>query len=56
MSRLAALVLFTLTAGTLAAPAPAPEREGSLPGWLVVDYSELVDRRHPSHSSESVGV
>ncbi len=53
VKRLSALVLLTVAAGTAAAP--APEREGSAAGWLVLDYSELIDRRQPSHSGESIG-
>ena len=49
--RPAALVLLTVAAGTVA----APERDGSAPGWLEIDYSELIDRRQPSHSGESIG-
>jgi hypothetical protein len=51
--RLAAVVLLTVAAGTLSAAAPARDRPGA--GWLVVDYSELIDRRLPSHSGESIG-
>jgi hypothetical protein len=45
--RLVALALFV----SVCAPIAAQEGE-----WLTVDYSQIVDRRELSHSSESVGV
>ncbi len=45
--RLALACALSLTAPAAQAAAPAD--------WLVVDYSELIDRRQLSHSGESVG-
>jgi len=53
--RFALATLVALAATTLTAATTATRERVELPDWLRVDYSELIDRRRPSHSGESVG-
>jgi hypothetical protein len=46
------VLLASLGLAVLATPAAARD---ATPAWVVVDYSELIDRRQLSHSGESVG-
>jgi hypothetical protein len=41
-------------AGIAAAQAVGAE-QASVTGWIAVDYGDIVDRREPTHSGESVG-
>jgi len=53
--RLAALALLALAGAGAHPSSAAPRDDGQPADWLQVDYGELVDRRRPSHSGESVG-
>ncbi len=49
-----ATILFALICWPAATPLRA-EGNATLPEWVEIDYSEIVDRRQLSHSGESVG-